>query len=95
VQWYCNDVCAQTCAKLCKIVEEYADVFLFCTFCMLCRLCVSFLCPVVEVYLVIVWRGQATVPTGSPLPLAAPARGERLLRQRVLEVLAAEVSERL
>lgn len=43
-----------------------------------------------QVYLVIVWRGQATVPTGSPLPLAAPARGERLLRQRVLEVLAAE-----
>ena len=30
------------------------------------------------------------MPTGSPLPSAAPARGERLLRQRVLEVLAAE-----
>eukprot|EP00435_Cladocopium_sp_Y103_P071793 s178_g38.t1 len=43
-----------------------------------------------EVYLVIVWRGQTAVPTGSPLPLAAPARGERLLRQRALEVLAAE-----
>lgn len=45
---------------------------------------------ILEVYLVILWRGGQAVPTGSPLPLAAPARGERLLRQRVLEVLAAE-----
>eukprot|EP00438_Fugacium_kawagutii_P034853 Skav225549 [mRNA] locus=scaffold81:233965:257891:+ [translate_table: standard] len=46
-----------------------------------------------QVYLVIVWRGQTSVPTGLPLPRAADARGERLLRQRVLEILAAEAEE--
>ena len=49
--------------------------------------CKGLLC---QVFLCTTWQGGVAPPTGSPLPSAAPARGERRLRQLVLEVLAAE-----